>query len=66
VIQANIQKPPITNSEQRDIVGYVRISTDYQDIGKQKDTIAHWARREGLKDPSDELNSFYQLPNFMF
>lgn len=50
MIQANIQKPPITNPEQRDIVGYVRISTDYQDIGKQKDTIAHWARREGLKE----------------
>ncbi len=32
-----------------EVVGYVRVSMDLQDIGKQKDTIRHWARREGLK-----------------
>jgi DNA invertase Pin-like site-specific DNA recombinase len=36
-------------SEDAEIVGYLRVSTDYQDIGKQRDTIRHWARRENLK-----------------
>lgn len=35
--------------DDREVIGYVRVSTDLQDIGKQKDTILHWARREKLK-----------------
>ncbi len=35
--------------EERKIVGYLRVSTDFQDIGKQKDTIRAWARREKVK-----------------
>lgn len=30
--------------------GYVRVSTDLQDIGKQKDIIKNWFRREGVRD----------------
>jgi|ERR1051325_11003564 DNA invertase Pin-like site-specific DNA recombinase len=35
--------------ENREVIGYVRVSTDLQDIGKQKDTIRAWARRERVK-----------------
>lgn len=38
-----------SNSE-GDVVGYIRVSTDLQDIGKQEDTIKNWFRREGIKD----------------
>lgn len=36
-------------SDRKEVIGYLRVSTDYQDIGKQRDTISHWARREKLK-----------------
>jgi len=42
-------KDTFIEDEDRDIVGYIRVSTDLQDAGKQKDTILHWARRERLK-----------------
>jgi DNA invertase Pin-like site-specific DNA recombinase len=30
------------------IVGYIRVSTDDQDIGKQRETVVHHAKRLGL------------------
>lgn len=31
------------------VIGYVRVSLDLQDMGKQEDIIKNWARREKLK-----------------
>jgi len=30
--------------------GFVRVSTDLQDIGKQEDTVKNWFRREGIRE----------------
>lgn len=31
------------------VIAYLRVSTDLQDIGKQRDTLKHHARIKGLK-----------------
>lgn len=32
----------------RKIVAYIRVSTDQQDIGKQRETLVHYSKRAGL------------------
>jgi DNA invertase Pin-like site-specific DNA recombinase len=36
-------------SEEKEVIGYVRVSTDDQDVYKQMETIEHYAKRIGLK-----------------
>jgi len=36
-------------SQQGEAAGYIRVSTDLQDVGKQRDIIKNWFRKEGIE-----------------
>lgn len=35
--------------EPREVIAYIRVSTDQQDIGKQRETIMHYSKLAGLE-----------------
>ena len=50
-----------TPSSRGEVVGYVRVSTDLQDMGKQEDIIKNWARREKFKTIHSEILKKHRL-----